>query len=330
MPDFAGRIMKLDPINSDAITSVGDYLGDKELKYIGMVIGIDGCVYGIPFQSNFIVKYDPVNDTTSFIGKKLRQDSLECNGSGVLGRDGCIYARALNVGKVLKIDTTNNYHSFVKDIIAIANPRYSDEGRWGDAVLGVDGCISWPPLRANRITMVGNNFEIDLSQKWGGGSLTSDGVIYCIPSNAKRILCIDLFKEFMSSVKKNMENHPEQLGCLFQSSNDSIPDKTNFDCAVVKFGHEKVLKVIDECMPPVDQMCAAKNLYPFLIAASCKRSDVSVIYQLSRQALPSLVDCVKYDVDRPLKSSSRFFAFWKRVGSTLLKFLGTFYMMSKK
>ena len=103
----------------------------------------------------------------------------------------------------------------------------------------------------------------------------------------------------------SVEDHPEQLGCIFQSSNDGIPDKTNFDCAVVKFGYKKVLKVLDECMPPVEQMCAAKNLYPFLIAASCKSSDVSMIFHLSRQVLPSLVDCVKNHVNHDILSGTK-------------------------
>ena len=48
MPSLANRIMKLDPNNNDVMTSVGDDLGDGLCKYIGTVVGIDGCVYGIP------------------------------------------------------------------------------------------------------------------------------------------------------------------------------------------------------------------------------------------------------------------------------------------
>ena len=55
MPANVRRIMKLDPNNNDAMTSVGDDLG-KGWKYIGTVVGIDGCVYGIPHRSKCIVK----------------------------------------------------------------------------------------------------------------------------------------------------------------------------------------------------------------------------------------------------------------------------------
>ena len=65
IPADARRIMKLDPNNNDAMTSVGDDLGIGLYKFIGTVVGIDGCVYGIPWQCKRILKYDPINDITS-------------------------------------------------------------------------------------------------------------------------------------------------------------------------------------------------------------------------------------------------------------------------
>ena len=84
-----------------------------------------------------------------------------------------------------------------------------------------------------------------------------------------------------------MEECPEQLGRIFQPSDD-IPDETNFDRAVTKFEQKKVLELFEDCMPLADQACAVSNLYPFMIAASYNSSHVSVIYHLLRQ-VPSLV-----------------------------------------
>ena len=103
-----------------------------------------------------------------------------------------------------------------------------------------------------------------------------------MPHDENRILSIDPTKEYVSSMKKNMEEHPRQLGLLFHPSND-VPDVTNFDRAVTKFGHRKVLEALDDAMPPVDRLCALSNLYPFMIAASYENSDISVVYQLLRQ-----------------------------------------------
>ena len=91
MPCKARRMMKLDPNNGDAMSSVGDDMGRGIFKYVGTAVGIDGCMYGMPYFYSRILKYDPINDITSFVGEKSRAN-IECNGIGVLGRDGCIYA----------------------------------------------------------------------------------------------------------------------------------------------------------------------------------------------------------------------------------------------
>ena len=70
--------MKLDTNKNN--NDVGDDFGDGGRKYVGTVVGIDGCVYGMPYNFTIIVQYDPfVNDTTSFV----EEDAvIEENGGG--------------------------------------------------------------------------------------------------------------------------------------------------------------------------------------------------------------------------------------------------------
>ena len=143
MPHDASRIMKLDPNNNDAMTSVGEDLGNGSHKYSGTVVGIDGCVYGIPYLSKHILKYDPINDTTSF---READGYFYCSG-GATERDGCIYALTKD-GRVLKIDPNNNSHYFVGNSTIQLDP--SNYLSWGDAILGIDGCIYWPPKDVTR------------------------------------------------------------------------------------------------------------------------------------------------------------------------------------
>ena len=242
MTSYAHRIMKLDPNNNDAMSSVGDDFGDEHYKYIGTVVGIGGCAYGIPLYSKRILKYDPINDITSFVGK-VGYDDFNCTGNGALGRDGCIYAMAYKSRRVLKNETTNNIHCFVGN--RISDYHIND---WGDPILGIDGCIYWPPYDARRIlkydphtnqtSLVGDYFD-DTNYKWYGGSLASDGVVYCFPRHESRILSIDPRKEYTSSLENIMIQHPEQLGCIFHPSDD-IPTETKFDRAVTKFGFKRV------------------------------------------------------------------------------------------
>ena len=129
--------------------------------------------------------------------------------------------------------------------------------------------------------------------KWRGGCAAPPVIIYCLPERANMILAIDPLKEYVLSLKMNMKEHPEQLGHLFHPSDD-IPDDTNFDRAVTKFGQKKVLELLDDCMPFVDGVCTVSNLYPFMIAASFQRSNVSVIYYLLRQVLSIVNQSCQY------------------------------------
>ena len=82
MPWYTNRIMKLDPKNSDAMSIVGDDLGNgvSTSKYhIGTVVGIDGCVYGIPYDSELIIKYDPINNTNLFV-EEVADKCFDCTG----------------------------------------------------------------------------------------------------------------------------------------------------------------------------------------------------------------------------------------------------------
>ena len=300
----ARRIMKLDPNNNDAMSSVRHDFGHGSYRYNGTV-GIDGCVYGIPFGPGRIVKYDPINNTTSFVGEKVKL----CTTRGcAVGRDGCIYKidietnSSLHRLRVLKIDTTNNVHWFVGN--SVESDHY-DQG-WGDAILGIDGCIYWPPDKAHRIlkydphtnkaSLEGDDFgdfgyeESYKWNKWRNGASAADGVIYCLPLAANQVLSIDPFKEFSMNVRNNMNGHLEPLSFLFQIKEpDTASNQTYFDCAVAKFGMDRVLEVLEEHMPLADRVCSLSNLYPFMIAASYEKSALSLIYYLLRQ-YPSLLN----------------------------------------
>ena len=187
---------------------VGDELGvsDDYFKYRGTVVGIDGCVYRIPLEAEHIPKYDPINDVTSFVGGDYGEkygEYLYCTG-GALGRDGCIYAVTI-YGKVLKIDTVNNSYDFVGNSIQFE--QHSSYESWGDAVLGIDGCIYWPPHKTEHtvkydpptdqitLQLVGGDFG-EMGYAWyDSGALATDGVIYCFPSDANRVLAIEPIRE---------------------------------------------------------------------------------------------------------------------------------------
>jgi hypothetical protein len=116
---------------------------------------------------------------------------------------------------------------------------------WGDSIVGVDKCIYWPPLCANRVlkcdpetqrlpSLVGGVLgEEEGEWKWNGGALATDGVIYCIPYCSTQVLAIDPFKEISMTLQNNFRQHPQELGRLFVKGEG---DETFYDSAVRKFG----------------------------------------------------------------------------------------------
>ena len=122
------------------------------------------------------------------IGEEVRRRFF-C-GNGVLADDGYIYA-ANAVGQVLKVDTTINNYTWIGDRICSGNVL-----AWGGpTIVRVDKCIYWPPYNANLVLkfepgtqqlplLVGDDLGEGRFNKWQGGALSTDGVIYCIPVSA--------------------------------------------------------------------------------------------------------------------------------------------------
>ena len=295
MPYNARRIMRLNPDN-DSLSSVGDDLGDGYCKYSGTVVGKDDRVYGIPYWATCILKFDPTNpDMTSTVGEEA-EEGFDC-GNGVLAGDGYIYA-ANGDGQVLQINTTSNDYTW------IGGPIDSGYGRggWGDAIVGADKCIYWPPYFANRVlkfdpetqqlpSLVGDDLGERCIEgrinKWVGGALATDGAIYCIPSCATQILTIDPLKELAMSMQHGINKYPEELGRLFVKDGRN---ETFYGSAVRKFGIEKGFKLlVEDCLPSDEEWAdsfSGNSLPLFMVAASCENCAVSVIYHLLRRNVP--------------------------------------------
>ena len=172
-----------------------------------------------------------------------------------MGGDGYIYA-ANESGQVLKVDTTSNKYGWIGDRI------YSGNGvGWGDPIVGVDRCIYWPPLVANRVLtfdpetqQLPSLMRNDLGErgfKWSSGALASDGVIYCILFSSKQSPSIDPFKEFAMTMQNNVHMYPEELGRLFAKDGCN---ETFYGSALRKFGIEKVFKFLfEESLPSDDE-----------------------------------------------------------------------------
>jgi len=154
IPYWAKHIIKFDTTNPATTSTVGE----EAEKWFGCnngVLGGDGYIYAANHVGQ-ILKVDTTSNTYTLIGDEIYPGIGWGWGWGgpIVGVDKCIYwppCRANRVlkfkyGQVLKVDTANNDYTW------IADPIYLGRGQgWGHPIIGVDKCIYWPPLNANRV-----------------------------------------------------------------------------------------------------------------------------------------------------------------------------------
>ena len=174
-------------------------------KWLGGVLGSDGCVYGVPGHARTVLKIDPRTDDVCTIGGPLLGKYKWLRGN--LHPDGSIYCIPCHAETVLKIDCT------------ASPPRISEIGgphpgiwKWHGAVLSpYDGCIYGIPQFAESVLKIDPQKQTTSEiggpfpgasptgkHKWYGGLLGGDGCIYGIPQCATSVLKIDPFTQEVS------------------------------------------------------------------------------------------------------------------------------------
>ena len=99
-PCNARRALIFDPADGSC-RFIGKELFGREM-YIGSIIGIDSCVYGIPLSARQVIRIDPEAETVQPFGP----DGLTGGFDGVLvPESGFIYAAPANGSRMLRIDT---------------------------------------------------------------------------------------------------------------------------------------------------------------------------------------------------------------------------------
>ena len=175
-------------------------------KWLGGVLGSDGCVYGVPGHSKTVLRIDPKTDAVSTL--------LPTNGKPLIGKykwlrgnlhpDGAIYCIPSHAPTVLKIDCTSD-----PPIITEMGGPHPGDWKWHGAVLSpYDNCIYGIPQFAESVLKIDPQTQTTSEiggpfpgasptgkHKWYGGLLGGDGCIYGIPQCATSVLKIDPFTQ---------------------------------------------------------------------------------------------------------------------------------------
>jgi len=90
---------------------------------------------------------------------------------------------------------------------------------------------------------------------------------------------------FAVVLQAGLKHYPEELGLLFEKNRKG---KTAFELAFEKFGKDATWAIIENCFEDtrdvrIVERNPATNVYPFMIAAAGKASDLSTLYYLLRR-----------------------------------------------
>jgi hypothetical protein len=201
-------------------------------KWYGGIVGLDNCVYGIPYRACAILKIDCTKETATLIGKDY--GVAQFNWHGGIQVHGKIYAHPSHADTVLVIDTnvpdnTQCYELPIRRTDADPCQTY----KWLGGTVGADGNIYCPACDTSAVLKIDVTtaechtfgFAGHGKNKWQGCVLARDGCVYCIPASGQhvcRILTqpgrpnvVQLLGDLPPSKDKWQGSHVGLDGCLY-------------------------------------------------------------------------------------------------------------------
>jgi len=168
IPNNLDTVMRIDPFangGAGEVTLFGDretikggsHRDDGKYKYLGGVLGSDGCIYCMPGDADRVLKIIPGmqpggEPDVCVIGKSF-EDERKCQNkwqNGFEGQDGCIYGIPLKGESVLQIDIATQQ---VSSIQPKAGPL-TGNNKWEGGVVGNDGCMYCMPLNSKVVLKI--------------------------------------------------------------------------------------------------------------------------------------------------------------------------------
>lgn len=161
IPANADGILKVLPekqevkVIGDGKFQTGGHRDDGKYKFLGGVKGVDGKLYMIPCDSDYVVQVDPVTEEVRNVGPNLKDNIYVQTKwqNGFSSPDGSIYCVPLKGEKVLCIRPHKLTADGTPEVDLIGGP-YMGLNKWEGGVVGPDGACYCMPLGHRRVLRI--------------------------------------------------------------------------------------------------------------------------------------------------------------------------------
>lgn len=208
IPCHADAILRIDPESGSVSTIEWDDTdpgaptkGMPWKWHGGNISRLDGCLYCIPQYAEYVLKIDPVTESTSFLmGDGPLVGRNKWYGGLVSPIDDAIYGINQNAKGILRIDPKTQS-------VTVHGDFPEGQFKWHGGVLGPDGCIYGIPAHADTVLKIEPGLEprlltiggplrtgrhrSDGKYKYLGGAVGHDGNVYFFPSDSDFVLQVD-------------------------------------------------------------------------------------------------------------------------------------------
>lgn len=168
--------------------------GIGRYRYSGIIYHPNGFIYMIPDYNERVIKFDPRDDSVSFIGPFLQESRLI---GPTIGKDGNIYGFLMFSGGILKIDVNTNYVEILESHVVTG--CCGTECALNGKLYGVPAYKNaWYQfdIDTQEIEKIGipdkkclDNLEFAAEAGAGAGA-GADGGLYTVPCYGKSIYCL--------------------------------------------------------------------------------------------------------------------------------------------
>jgi hypothetical protein len=170
-------------------------LRDETHKWNGAVMARDGVIYGVPFQSNVVLVFNPTTNITTTIAVTGPSGMSRWSG-GVLTNDGLLIFVPFDMFTFGIVNPETRTFS-VRAMTANGAP--TNQGKWHGAVLSsVTGLMYAFPWNTDKILTYNPGSNLSLFQnvtgsanmpgQWANCVEANNKLIYCLPYNESRVL----------------------------------------------------------------------------------------------------------------------------------------------